>query len=727
MVLSYNVQKNRQNNLLLFVIPFIATFITYLKTVCPTVYSGDSGELSLASAVLGIAHPPGYPLLTLMGRAFINLVRINPAHALNILSALLAAGAVGVSALVFRQILFPKSEWGRATSLIIPSLAAILFGFSNSLWATAVGYEVYSLGALLFLLSLYCLLKFLETEHQYLLIASGYFLFLGLTDHLSIAVMALPILYALFSRKVPLRTWMILGSLFLIAISAYLYIPVRSSLNPIADWNHPANFKAFYEHVTAKRYHEYITGIRFDNYGENLWRSIVIIAEQFPLYLAIAGLAGIVLTRRIARTIKIILIAIVLFNLLMAALYDIPDIDQYFLPSIVVSIIGLTSLLIWAFRKLPRATAISTSILAVILMVTTFRNFQPNNQSENKLALIYGMDVLNSVPQNSYLISVGDNANSSIYYLHYVESVRPDLEIYDIVKTVRKLKAKLHETDNTDPDGTALCLKLMASNPDKSYLVKEHLMIRGQPFDYYSMNLTPQGLVYRWGKWPQDKTVWNRLELPTLSSFSSKLEFRGLTMLSNLNLSKGEDLLAAGDTSRAQGYFKAASESAALSEEASIHNSLGVFFRHIHQTQLANDEYTKALNSHHLTAFERANIYVNLGNLRKDGRNFDEAIGLYNKAIEININNTDAKYNLALAIAYQSAYRGRYKDAAISFEAALIYPGADPGIIFNLGSIYDQELGDTAKALSNYRRFVELVPNFPESAIARRRIQELSQ
>ena len=46
----------------------------YLSTLCPTIFVGDSGELAWAAASLGIAHPPGFPLWTLLGRVAV-LVR----------------------------------------------------------------------------------------------------------------------------------------------------------------------------------------------------------------------------------------------------------------------------------------------------------------------------------------------------------------------------------------------------------------------------------------------------------------------------------------------------------------------------------------------------------------------------------------------------------------------------------------------------------------------------
>src|SRR5262249_18279037 len=45
----------------------LAFALLYLRTLCPTVYLGDSGEICTAIASGGITHPPGYPLFSLLG------------------------------------------------------------------------------------------------------------------------------------------------------------------------------------------------------------------------------------------------------------------------------------------------------------------------------------------------------------------------------------------------------------------------------------------------------------------------------------------------------------------------------------------------------------------------------------------------------------------------------------------------------------------------------------
>ncbi|MEW6679624.1 MAG: DUF2723 domain-containing protein [bacterium] len=50
------------------------SFEVYLHTLTPTVEFHDSGELISVAYTLGIAHPPGYPLYTLLGEVFITLI-----------------------------------------------------------------------------------------------------------------------------------------------------------------------------------------------------------------------------------------------------------------------------------------------------------------------------------------------------------------------------------------------------------------------------------------------------------------------------------------------------------------------------------------------------------------------------------------------------------------------------------------------------------------------------
>src|SRR5438876_12293011 len=67
---------------------FIATLLLYSWTLAPTVTLTDSGELIVVAHGLGVAHPPGFPLWTILAHlaSLVPIgnvaVRINFAYAL---------------------------------------------------------------------------------------------------------------------------------------------------------------------------------------------------------------------------------------------------------------------------------------------------------------------------------------------------------------------------------------------------------------------------------------------------------------------------------------------------------------------------------------------------------------------------------------------------------------------------------------------------------------------
>src|SRR6476659_5291961 len=68
----------------------------YTVTAARDVVVGDSGEFLAAAARLGVAHPPGYPLLVMLGHAF-SWLPIGPlAFRINFLAVVCSAVTVGL-------------------------------------------------------------------------------------------------------------------------------------------------------------------------------------------------------------------------------------------------------------------------------------------------------------------------------------------------------------------------------------------------------------------------------------------------------------------------------------------------------------------------------------------------------------------------------------------------------------------------------------------------------
>src|SRR3954452_17370309 len=154
----------------------VASLLVYLWTMCRTIYVGDSGELAAAVHVLGIPHPPGYPLYVLLGKLFSTLVPIGkPALRLNLFSAVCASASAVFLFFTLGELGFPPG---------VAAAVAMTWAFSTSLWSQAGIARVYALGACVSALATWFFIKwYVHPEQTRWLLAAGGVIGLGLANH----------------------------------------------------------------------------------------------------------------------------------------------------------------------------------------------------------------------------------------------------------------------------------------------------------------------------------------------------------------------------------------------------------------------------------------------------------------------------------------------------------------------------------------------------------------
>ena len=138
----------------------LAGFALYAATAAPSVATlfDDSLEFQVVLPTLGIAHPSGYPLYTLLGKLFTLLLPFRDAAGrANLLSALCAGAALGVLYLLAQKVAGNRAAAATATAL---------FALSPAWWSQATIAEVYALHGLFVVLFLYLLLRWEETRSQ---------------------------------------------------------------------------------------------------------------------------------------------------------------------------------------------------------------------------------------------------------------------------------------------------------------------------------------------------------------------------------------------------------------------------------------------------------------------------------------------------------------------------------------------------------------------------------
>ncbi|NDJ55105.1 MAG: DUF2723 domain-containing protein, partial [Chloroflexi bacterium] len=214
----------------------------YLLTLQRTIGRADTFEFQVTAPVLGVAHPTGYPLYTLLGGVF-SLLPIGEVFTrINLTSAIFAATAV---ALLFALLSGPLQ-----LRRPVAAISALAIGLSPVLWGQAVIAEVYALHNLFVAALLLIALSLLNESGEggwsveplrpwtlseqpanaaALVIAQFALVGLSLTNHLTTVVILPALALALFWAwpRLPLKVWGFALGALLLALLIYLYIPLR--------------------------------------------------------------------------------------------------------------------------------------------------------------------------------------------------------------------------------------------------------------------------------------------------------------------------------------------------------------------------------------------------------------------------------------------------------------------------------------------------------------------
>ena len=252
------VQENakffRHSDWLAFWITLVISFSVYFYTLAPTVTLEDSGELAVASDYLGVPHPPGYPIWTLLTWLFQWVFHWvdyqgypNPAWSVGLFSAVSGALACSMLALLVSRsgaqmisnISLNTEEVSESTLDFFAMLggitAGLLYAFNHTLWSQSTIVEVYSLNAL-FLIGLMLLTYYWMNNPKNIkvFLLTGFIFGLGLTNHQTLVLIGLGLMAGIcVTDKKLFRDC--LACLF-IAIAGYLFFKVSkfSGTDPAA-------------------------------------------------------------------------------------------------------------------------------------------------------------------------------------------------------------------------------------------------------------------------------------------------------------------------------------------------------------------------------------------------------------------------------------------------------------------------------------------------------------
>jgi len=183
----------------------LLTFIGYYLTLAPDLTLEDSGELAVGSFYAGVPHPPGYPVWTLYTWLFTLIPYSNIAWRVALSSAVAAAFACGLLALMvsrgsslllegIAEFKLIERRWENVLCLVSGFVAGMLLGFNGFMWSQAVIVEVYTLSVLSFMAVLCCLFRWIYAPEQRRYLYWAFFWFgICFTNHQTLIVAAMGI------------------------------------------------------------------------------------------------------------------------------------------------------------------------------------------------------------------------------------------------------------------------------------------------------------------------------------------------------------------------------------------------------------------------------------------------------------------------------------------------------------------------------------------------------
>jgi len=410
----------------------------------PGLMADDSGEIAAAASCLGLPHPPGYPLLTLLGNLAIRFLPLGgPAFRLNLMSEAFLIGAVFLTLSTARRLaqaafpgVFPREGFHLEIHLAL--LATFLFFTPNVLGQalTAKG-GVYTLT---FLLLAEMVRTAVSEKNGFRSLSAVLGLYaLGLGNHWQTQVLWVPAigLWAWNQRATwGLRDWARAASMGVVGVSTYLVLPLRVRFHPPMSWGHPDRWGEFWWVISRKLASSNEGELRpWSSYEKFFaWYRDVMVNQNFPglWFLALMGALWALWKFRLKA-----LPAWALYGVSVAAILTYAREEVAFLvPVYLVSLQGLFVLaaflgssFLWE-KVLRVSKSLASALLALTCVAVIFwaaRSFRIEDKGRYTLAGDLGTNILLALPRNAFFLAEGDNTVFPIWYEQVAMGRRPDV------------------------------------------------------------------------------------------------------------------------------------------------------------------------------------------------------------------------------------------------------------------------------------------------------------
>jgi tetratricopeptide (TPR) repeat protein len=497
-----------------------------------------------------------------------------------------------------------------------------------------------------------------------------------------------------------------MAGMFLLGLSVYAYLPIRSLSDPAIDWGNPENLRNFYWVVSAKQYSPNLLAMNLNIYAisERLLMKGRDFLHQLTLVgcaLAIIGLF--VLGRRKG---SFVIFSFLVIGILFYTGLNSAFISAYFVPAFALIAVwigvGLHQAFRWvralSLRIKPAALGatvrtVMCGALAVSFVLPLGAHFEDMDRSAHTYALRYGKQMLDDLPEGAALFTTDGNALFVLWYLKYCEHERPDLMILEPtwLRGNDPLRSQILEQH---PELVIPSAETVARYTDRAtdwrsakFLVMQSVLDANSalrpvfwgmvPKDLpFMQHLSPQGPIFRYSSRPvildedvllRNREFWER-ERDVVITDPAMLEDELAGKIYPVEL-----------------------------------NNQGMMFEKLERDDLARWAFELALEFNPEYPVSR----YNLGRLEARENNYEKAVEEYQHAVRGNPYMAVAYYNLG------NAYRslGRYDDAFVAYKRAVGMYKQYHEALTAMGSLY-LLIERNEEAVEKFRQALDIEPTY---------------
>ena len=441
---------------------FVLLIAIYLASAPPGVTFEDTGLFTTNCYTGRFAHPPGYPLYSLLCQPFAWLDALpSPALSVAFFSMVTAAACAVASVEIAYRI--SGERW-------IAILCAILLGIAARFWGQAILPEVYSLNALLTMLCLLVIFRYLHQPRPALLSLLALLGGLGLSNHWPLFLIVSPgfllllaphwrgVLRALTTPRIGISCVL----LFIVGLSPYLYL-FTATPEPIFFSTIIDDIPTFVDYVSRDAYTDRDAYTTWDNRialaGAALYFALTefTVLGMIPIFLG-----GVALARRSVTVLLAVFWGGIGAFCALGAIVGFADdltgrsaFSAYFSPVACFLIIAVAGGLAW-LQQVVRPSLFRGITLLLLLWVFIV-NVTFNYRADDDLAEGYSRSVYQLLPKDATLLVSSDIAFPLLYYYRLIDA-RAD------IKTIGVNQLDLE--DDYTAEALVVQLRAHAQNPE---------------------------------------------------------------------------------------------------------------------------------------------------------------------------------------------------------------------------------------------------------------------